>query len=335
MSDPTPELSLPPELLRSIEVFVVRPPKPRYWLHILLFMVTVFTTLVVGARMEFNFLHNQPNFTAGNEFMPFFPLEWALAAPARLLLGIPFSSTLLLILFAHEMGHYLYCRYYRVYATLPFFIPAPTLIGTVGAVIRIRGPIHSRTALFDIGIGGPIAGFAVAVPALFLALQLSRPMPANAAAPDLVLGFPLVFQLAHWICAALAPHSRAALALGGVLLHPVAVAAWVGMFATALNLLPSGQLDGGHIVYALWPRAHRAISWITVLFMLYLGWHYVGWRVWAALITAMNILGWRQRQAPDFPGISGGRWWWAVLALGMLVLTFAPVPFYGSDIGWK
>ena len=335
MSDLIPPPPPSSELYRPLELFVIRAPKPRYWLHILLLVITVFTTLVVGARMEFNFLNNQPNFTAGNEFMPFFPVEWALAVPSRLLLGIPFSSTLLLILFAHEMGHYLYCRHYRVYATLPFFIPAPTLIGTVGAVIRIRSPIRSRTALFDIGIGGPIAGFAVALPTLFAGLRLSKPMQPNAPSADLVLGFPRIFHLVHGILGWLAPHSTASLPLSGVLLHPIAVAAWVGMFATALNLLPSGQLDGGHIVYALWPRGHRAISWLTVLFMIYLGWHYVGWRVWAGLITAMNILGWRQRQAPVFPGISGARWWLAILALAMLVVTFAPVPFHGADIGWK
>src|ERR1700733_13339068 len=102
MSDLIPPLSPPTELFRPIEVFVVRPPKPRYWLHILLFALTVFTTLVVGARMQSNYLHDQPNFAAGDEFLPYFPVEWALAHPSRLLLGIPFSATLLLILFAHE-----------------------------------------------------------------------------------------------------------------------------------------------------------------------------------------------------------------------------------------
>jgi len=334
MSDLIPHVSSTTDFYRPVEVFVVRPPKPRYWLHILLFAITIFTTLVVGARMQFNFLNNRPNFIAGDEFMPFFPVGWALAHPSRLLLGVPFSASLLLILFAHEMGHYLYCRHYRVYATLPFFIPAPTLIGTVGAVIRIRSPIRSRAALFDIGIAGPIAGFIVATATLFAALLLSKPSTTTIQ-PDLALGFPPIFRIAHSILAALAPNSSAALPLSRVLFHPIAVAAWVGMFATALNLLPSGQLDGGHIVYALWPRAHRLISWMTVLFMVYLGWHFVGWRLWAGLIAAMNIVGWRQRQAPDSPGIGGGRRWLAALALVMLVLTFTPVPFHGVDIGWK
>ena len=126
----------------------VGPPRERYWLHVLLLVATCFTTLVVGARMEFNFLNNLPPFAAGDEWLPFFPMGWIAAQPARLLLGIPFSATLLAILFAHEMGHYLFCRYYGVRATLPFFIPAPTLIGTLGAVIRIKAPIRSRAALF-------------------------------------------------------------------------------------------------------------------------------------------------------------------------------------------
>jgi membrane-associated protease RseP (regulator of RpoE activity) len=336
MSDPILPLFPPTEFYRPVEVFVVRPPKPRYWLHILLLMATIFTTLVVGARMEFNFRHNQLNFSAGEEFLPFFPVEWVTAVPSRLLLGIPFSATLLFILLAHEMGHYLCCRYYAVYATLPFFIPAPTLIGTVGAVIRIRSPIRSRAALFDIGIAGPIAGFLVAVLTLLVALALSKPASAALGPPDLELGYPLIFHLVRSLLAAVAPGTSVArIPLSRLCLHPAAVAAWVGMFATALNLLPSGQLDGGHIIYALWPRAHRWISWITVFSLVYLGWHYAGWRVWAALITAMNILSWRQRQAPDFPGITGIRWWLAMLALLMLMVTFVPVPFRGAGLGWR
>jgi len=158
---------------RPMEVYVVRPPKPRYALHALLFIATIFTTLVVGARMEFNFLHNLPVFSLNDDALPLFPVRWALAQHSRLLLGIPFASALMLILLAHEMGHYLCCRYYGVYATLPFFIPAPTLIGTLGAFIRIRSPIRSRTALFDIGIAGPIAGFLVALAVLVVAMPHS------------------------------------------------------------------------------------------------------------------------------------------------------------------
>lgn len=307
-----------PELVR---------PSDRYWLHALLLLATIFTTLVVGARLEFNFLHNLPLFLAGNEYLPFFPLKWALEAPSRLLLGIPFSVTLLGILLAHEMGHYLFCRYYGVWATLPFFIPAPTLIGTLGAVIRIKAPIRSRKALFDIGIAGPIAGFVVAVPTLMFALMLSKPLASSARGSDLLLGFPPIFYLAQDFMRMAAPqHAIVGLPLSHVCLHPTAIAAWVGMFATALNLLPSSQLDGGHIVYALAPRAHRWISWVTVGVLVYLGRMYVGWRVWASLLIVMNVLTFRQRQAPEFPLLPPSRWVLGLVALIMLVLTFAVSP---------
>src|SRR5690348_16299858 len=242
MSDPLSPTPSTYELPAPVEVFIVPRRKVRYWLHALLLLATVFTTQVVGARMEYNFLHNLPVLAAGGEFLPFFQLGWILQSPARLLLGIPFAGAFLIILLAHEMGHYYYCLKYGVYATLPFFIPAPTQIGTMGAFILIRSPIRSRSDLFDIGIAGPIAGFVLSVLALFFAIFLSRPMAPGMAAPDILLGYPLIFHFAHW----LGPYSR--LPMDHVQLHPIAIAAWVGMFATALNLLPGGQLDGGHSV---------------------------------------------------------------------------------------
>ena len=306
------------------------PPREHYWLHALLLLATIFTTMVVGARMEFNFLHNLPPFAAGNEYLPFFQLRWILAQPSRLLLGIPFSATLLGILFTHEMGHYLFCRYYRVRATLPFFIPAPTLIGTLGAVIRIKAPIPTRAALFDIGIAGPIAGFVAAVGTLAVALNFSKPLAPGIGPSDLQLGFPVIFQVMHHLLSVISPeHPVAALPLTRIYLHPTAVAAWVGMFATALNLLPSSQLDGGHIVYALAPRAHRAVSWITVIVLLYLGRSYPGWYFWAGLLILMNIFTFRQQQAPNYPMLPPSRWILALTAPIMLWLTFTVAPFKG------
>jgi len=309
-------------------------PRPRYWLHALLLVATCFTTLVVGARMEFNFLHNLPPFTAGNELVPFFPVGWVLAQPSRLLLGIPFSAALLLILLSHEMGHYLLCRYYGVRATLPFFIPAPTLIGTLGAVIRIKAPIRSRAALFDIGVAGPIAGFVVAVIALIIAMTLSKPVVRGMGPSDLQLGFPAIFYFVLASLRNVAPgHTVTAFPLSGIYLHPMAMAAWVGMYATALNLLPASQLDGGHIVYALAPRAHRVISWITVVALLALGMVHgmgdinYGWWFWAALITVMIVLTYRQQQAPEYPLLPASRWALALLAVIMLVLTLPISPF--------
>src|SRR3989440_8742464 len=220
---------------RPMEVYVVRPPKPRYALHTLLFIATIFSTLVVGARMEFNFLHNLQVFSLNDDALPLFPARWALAQPSRLLLGLPFASTLMLILLAHEMGHYLYCRYYGVHATLPFFIPFPTLFGTAGAFIRIRSPIPSRNALFDIGIAGPIAGFLVAVGVLVFALPQSKMIPLAPVASEVQLGYPLIFHLT-WAILPLAKLRAGSGSLQGVYLHPTAIAALVGMFATALNL---------------------------------------------------------------------------------------------------
>jgi len=278
--------------------------------------------------MEFNFLHNLPPFASGDEYIPFFPIGWVFARPSRLLLGIPFSATLLAILLSHEMGHYLLCRYYGVRATLPFFIPAPTLIGTLGAVIRIQGPIRTRKALFDIGIAGPIAGFVVAIITLAVAMTLSKPMASGMGPSELHLGFPAIFVLMHHALRDLSPaHATAALPLARVYLHPTAIAAWVGMFATALNLLPSSQLDGGHIIYALAPRAHRVISWMTVIALVYLGRFHLSWRVWAGLIIVMNVATYRVRQAPDYPELPLNRWAWAGVAAIMLVLTFTVSPF--------
>jgi membrane-associated protease RseP (regulator of RpoE activity) len=331
-----PNSSIPTSTLeyyRPLPLPVRRAGRERYWLHALLLAATCFTTLVVGARMEFNFLHNLPPFEAGGEWLPFFPLGWVMAQPSRLLLGIPFSATLLFILLAHEMGHYVFCRYYGIRATLPFFIPAPTLIGTLGAVIRIKGPIRSRAALFDIGIAGPIAGFVVAVSTLAVAMTLSKPLAAGIGPSDVQLGFPVIFQVMHSALRMVAPSNPVAvLPLARIYLHPTAVAAWVGMFATALNLLPSSQLDGGHIVYALAPRVHRIVSWITVIALIYLGHRYVGWRVWAGLLIVMNVMTYRQQQAPSYPMLPAGRWVLALLALIMLALTFTISPF---QMNWR
>ena len=312
-----------------MEVFVARPPRQRYWLHAVLLLATVFTTLVVGARMEFNFLHNQPAFSLNDDGLPFFPLRWALAQPGRLLLRVPFASALMLILLAHEMGHYLCSRYYGVYATLPFFIPAPTLIGTLGAFIRIRSPIRSRAALFDIGIAGPIAGFIVAVTVLLFALPLSKVMPPGTASSDIQLGYPLIFHLA-WNALPLTQLKAASSGLHSIYFHPTAIAAWVGMFATALNLLPGGQLDGGHIVFSLAPRAHKLVSRFTILALIPMALYFwAGWLIWAILL---RISGMRQPMVPEWAGVTGVRRWICGVGLEMLILSLGPSPFAHSSL---
>jgi membrane-associated protease RseP (regulator of RpoE activity) len=327
MSEPSlPISSSTVEYYRPIPAVPVRMPKPRYWLHGLMFALTCFTTLVVGARMQFNFLHNLPVFSLDDNSAPLFPASWAFSHPARLWLGLPFAATLMLILMAHEMGHYLYCKKYGVWATLPFFIPAPTLIGTLGAFIRIRSPIRSRTALFDIGIAGPIAGFVVALAVLVVSLGLSKPLPFPPGPNDLEIGFPWIFHLIQQLLAARGVTTSAArLPLDRLLLHPTAIAAWVGMFATSLNLLPGGQLDGGHIVFSLAPRAHRFVSRLTILVLLPMAYYlWIGWFVWAVLLQLSSF---RHPQVAEWPRVSGLRMWLAIFALVMLVLTLTPAPF--------
>src|SRR5882672_5242807 len=292
MSEPTPPIaSSTVEYLRPMPVYAARQLRQRYWLHALLLLLTCFTTLVVGAHMQHNFALGRPAFLLDDN-SSLLGLPWALRQPSRVLLGIPFAGTLMLILLAHEMGHYLCCRHYGVWATLPFFIPAPTLIGTFGAFIRIRSPIRSRTALFDIGIAGPIAGFVVACAVLVVSLGFSRAIHAGAASQGIVdLQYPLIFQLAHRLLAGLGLlHGFAVLPLERAYLHPMAIAAWVGMFATSLNLLPGGQLDGGHIVFSIAPRAHRFVSRLTILVLIPMAVYlWTGWLIWAILLEISSF----------------------------------------------
>jgi membrane-associated protease RseP (regulator of RpoE activity) len=202
-------------------------------------------------------------------------------------------------------------------------------------VIRIKAPIRTRAALFDIGIAGPIAGFVVGVIFLAVALGLSKPLDPKIGPSQLQIGFPEIFYLMHNLLRALDPgHAVAAMPLKRIYMHPMAIAACIGMYATALNLLPASQLDGGHIVYAIAPRAHRAMSWITVVALVYLGWlNYATskqiptWWFWAGVITVMNVLTFRQTQAPEYPMLPASRWPLALLAILMLALTLSISPF--------
>ncbi len=316
---------------QEIRVVVIQPPKRRYWLHALLFLATIFTTLCIGARLQFNFDHDLPLISgAVSNGLDYWPWVWAVQDWHRLLLGIPFSACLLGILTAHEMGHFVFCVKRKVYATLPFFIPSITLIGTVGAFIRIRSPIRSRSDLFDIGIAGPIAGFLVAVPVLFFSLLHAKPLTQLSGPTDITFGMPLIFSLAHRLLAALGNPLSAQFGLHDLYLPPMGVAAWFGMFATALNLLPGGQLDGGHIIYAVKPQLHRTISLISVLILLPLAWYFwIGWLLWAVVL---RMTGSRHPQVPPVPGLDRKRLLLAAFGVLMLVLTLTPSPLPGSSI---
>lgn len=276
--------------------------------------------MVVGARMEANFLRHLPVFSLADDTLSLFPIGWIAQHPANLLLGLPFSLTLMFILFAHEMGHYLYARHYRVYATPPFFVPCPSLIGTLGAFIRIKSPIPSRAALFDIGIAGPIAGFIPACAALLVGISLSHPI-AGYSSSEIQLGFPLAFYLAGRLL-------HIAVPISALSLHPIAAAAWVGMFATALNLLPGGQLDGGHIIFSIAPRWHRGISLLTVFALVPFGKYlWMGWLLWSVMLFVTL----RHPRVPKYPSVTGGRRVLAVCAALILVLSFTPAPFTHSS----
>lgn len=325
-SSPSLEYQIYDPERQEIRVVVIQPPRRRYWLHAFLFVATVFTTLCIGAKLQFNFDHNVGAYVDNSDLWPW---VWVMQDWRRLLMGIPFSACLLGILTAHEFGHFVYCVRRGVYATLPFFIPAPTIIGTMGAFIRIRSPIRSRSDLFDIGIAGPIAGFVVAVPILLLSLLVSKPYNGSPPEDALVLGLPLIFTVAHWALAAMGSGMAQHFNFSGIYLHPTAIAAWFGMFATALNLIPGGQLDGGHIVFSLRPSWHRGVSRVFIAALLVLSWYlWMGWLLWAVVL---RITGERHPAVPLHPEVGNKRWWLGAFALLMLVLTFVPSPFPGAS----
>jgi membrane-associated protease RseP (regulator of RpoE activity) len=295
--------------------------RDRYWLHGLLLGLTLLTTTTVGAWMmsdfasnrpfdveRFNFLFDVKGFAAS--YGPFF------RHPASLLSGLPFSLTLMTILLAHEMGHYLAAVYHRVDASLPYFLPSP-LMGTFGAFIRVRSPIYSKRALFDIGVAGPLAGFVFLMPALAVGLAFSKAIPGIGGQGDIQFGTPAL----QWFLERLIfPGVRST----DIYLHPVARAAWVGMLATALNLLPIGQLDGGHILYAFFPRRHRAVSRLLCLLLLPLGFFWLGWLFWGLVLL---WLGRRHPTICDDTRLPPGRrkLGWIALAVFILCFIYAPV----------
>jgi len=252
-------------------------------------------------------------------------LSGILNHPLDLLNGLPFAFTILVILLAHEMGHYLTCRYYGIDATLPYLIPAPppfNPFGTFGAVIKIRSRFPDRRQLFDVGIAGPLAGFVFIIPSLIVGLQLSTPFSlADPSQGTLEFGEPLIFHLAAM---AFFPGEAGA----PISLHPIGWAAWFGMLATSINLLPIGQLDGGHIVYGLFgARIHRIISFVA--FGALVGISFYSWPMLGYLLFALILIfiGFRHpRPSAEFPRLGRGRFLIALIALIIFVLTFMPVP---------
>jgi membrane-associated protease RseP (regulator of RpoE activity) len=282
-------------------------------LHWTLLALTLLTTTIVGVVLAQSFQAGQPL-----DYDQYKNTLLALAdKPLLLVYGLPFSVTLMTILLAHELGHYFACRYYGIDASLPYFLPFPSPIGTLGAFIRIRSPIYTLRALFDVGIAGPLAGFAVLVPALLIGIHESKVILQVPEGEALVFGIPAIQRIAEWF---FFPHARPE----DILLHPVARAAWVGILATALNLLPIGQMDGGHILYAFTGRRHKLLSRIFVLGLVPLGIFYShSWLVWAAVLFFFGL---RHPVIYDVTKLDRNRTALGLVALAIFLLTFTLAP---------
>ena len=240
-----------------------------------LLLVTLFTTTAVGMRYMYDFHLGVAPLSSDADVLPY---RWALANLHSLASGLPFSLTLIGILLSHEFGHYFACRYFGVSATLPYMLPAPSLSGTFGAVIRLRSRVTSRTALVVIGASGPVAGFLVTIWTVTLGLSLST-FTNQAQLPR--VGVPLLLSFLQALLFAGHPGINS-LATP----HPILIASWMGLLITALNLIPAGQLDGGHIAYAISPTFHRWSSRIVIAALLALGiFQWAGWLLWGVVLT--------------------------------------------------
>jgi membrane-associated protease RseP (regulator of RpoE activity) len=267
-------------------------------IHAGLFLATLLTTLIAGALQQ-----------------GINPLE----SPLSVWRGIPFSFTLIIILASHEFGHYFMAKRYAVDVTLPYFIPALSFIGTFGAFIKMKSPILDRRMLLDIGAAGPVAGMVVALPVLLVGLMLSDVRPASSGTGT-NLGSSQLFSLLSWIAHGSLPTEM------DIVLHPIAFSGWIGLLVTCLNLLPVGQLDGGHVAYAVFGRRQRGLARIIFLLLILLGLtSWTGWLVWAAILYLMGL---------DHPPVV---YEWIPLdrrrliigwaAMGIFVMTFTPAPF--------
>ncbi|HAP41768.1 MAG: site-2 protease family protein [Nitrospira sp.] len=284
-----------------------RPASSAFVLPVVLFALTVFTVLWAGAYQ-----------TNTNPLVG--PWDFLMDEPRSLWSGIPFAATLLGILVTHELGHYVLSRLHGVPTSLPLFVPGlPHFVGTFGAIIRMRAPLTDRRALFDIGVAGPIAGFVVAVIALVIGLRLSTVVPIQTSY-GMHLGEPLLLQFASWVV--IGPLSPTA----DVILHPVGFAAWFGLFITSLNLLPIGQLDGGHVAYALLGERQRSVAVALIPILMLFGW--LGWKGWFLWVGLAGLMGLAHPPVRN-PGreLGGLRLFIGWIALLIFVLTFSWEPF--------
>ncbi len=271
----------------------------RLFVPLLLFILTFFSVLLAGATQ------------AGVN---------VLREPEDIYRGFPFALTLMVILLAHELSHYFASRKHRVRATLPYFIPAPTIIGTFGAFIKMKSPIATRKALLDIGVSGPLAGFIISVAVSVIGLSLSKVVSIQDTKGALSLGDSLLFAIISNLILDFRPGFQ------DILLHPIAFAGWIGLFVTSLNLIPVGQLDGGHIAYALLGERHTHISNLLVPLLFLIGlFVWEGWAIWALLLLILGL-----KHPPiinaEVP-LDIKRRFVGWLSLVIFFLTFIPIPF--------
>jgi membrane-associated protease RseP (regulator of RpoE activity) len=270
--------------------------RPRVWINVLLFFGTVLTTLLAGTVLA--------------EANPF-------AHPELIYKGIPFSVALMSILLSHELGHYLMSRKHRVDATLPYFIPAPTIVGTFGAVIRMNSNVPDRRALLDIGATGPVVGFVVSIPCLVIGLGYSEAIPGTSG--GMIFGSSILLEVVSKGFFPSIPDGYV------INIHPVALAGWLGLLVTMMNLLPIGMMDGGHIAYALFGDWHRHISWAMIVILLIMG--IVGWFGWAIWAVVNVFFGLRHPPPinPELP-LDRKRKILAAVAAVIFIITFVPAP---------
>jgi Zn-dependent protease len=299
--------------------------RSRVWINLVLFVASVITMLLAATLFQVYRHLNEVGFDTSGGAAFDIALEAIVRQPELLVYGVPFAATLLLILGVHEMGHYVAARIHRADVTLPYFLPFPPLgelsLGTLGAFVRLRTPIEDRRALFDIGVAGPLAGLAVALPLFVVGVALSSPRFHAAATDSGGLGFS---TLVTWIVGWLQPETfQPHIQLD---LHPIAIAAWFGLLLTMLNLMPIGSLDGGHITYALVGRRAWAVTGAALAGLLVLS--VVAWRGWVVWAAVSALFGLRHpRPLNDVTPLDRKRRLLAFASLAIFFILFVPTPF--------
>jgi membrane-associated protease RseP (regulator of RpoE activity) len=322
---------------------VIQPQPSNPVVNLVLFGITLLTVLLAGVQDD-SLIEAH---------------GWVIGLILSLPQGISFAVSLLAILLAHEFGHYLAARYHKTPVTLPYFIPFPGgILGTMGAFIRLKAPPRNRRVLLDIGLAGPLAGFIIAVPVLILGLSLSEvgTLPTSIPSEDGIFGLTIegnsILYLAskYLVKGELLPSPVSLegmnpvlywiryfflgqpMPLGGrdVLLHPVAWAGWAGLLVTALNLIPAGQLDGGHVLFVLFGNKARKVWPFIMLALLAMGFVWMGWFIWAGLIFFLGRV--YAQPLDDITPLDPKRKMLAIFGLIVFVLVFVPVPlqtFFG------